>query len=59
MRSFANSGKLTSYVDPQKAWISASLLFAYQLQKMGPGASVAPGPIVFDAVGWTGLIFIR
>lgn len=40
------------------AWIAASLLFAYQIQKSGPDASVAPGPIVFDAVGWTGLICV-
>jgi purine-cytosine permease-like protein len=40
------------------AWISASLLFAYQVQKFGPGASVAPGPIVDDAVGWAGLICV-
>ncbi len=40
------------------AWICASLLFAYQLQKHGEGASVAPGPIVFDAVGWTGLVCV-
>ena len=40
------------------AWISASLLFAYELQRAGPGASVAPGPIVYSAVGWTGLICV-
>jgi len=40
------------------AWISASLLFAYELQRVGPDASVAPGPIVFSAVGWTGLICV-
>lgn len=40
------------------AWISASLLYAYQLQKFGPDASVAPGPMVYDAVGWAGLICV-
>jgi nucleobase:cation symporter-1, NCS1 family len=40
------------------AWISASLLFAYQLQKHGPDASVAPGPMVYEAVGWAGLICV-
>jgi NCS1 family nucleobase:cation symporter-1 len=40
------------------AWISASLLFAYQLQKFGDSASVAPGPMVYDAVGWAGLICV-
>ncbi len=46
------------YLGHGLAWIAASLLFAYQLQKFGPNASVAPGPIVFDAVGWTGLICV-
>jgi NCS1 family nucleobase:cation symporter-1 len=40
------------------AWICASLLYAHQLQKHGPNASVAPGPMVDDAVGWAGLICI-
>jgi NCS1 family nucleobase:cation symporter-1 len=40
------------------AWISASLLFAYQIQKFGDNASVAPGPMVYDAVGWAGLICV-
>ena len=40
------------------AWICASLLYAYQLQKHGSDASVAPGPMVHDAVGWAGLICI-
>ncbi len=40
------------------AWISASLLFAYQIQKFGDEASVAPGPMVYDAVGWAGLVCV-
>ena len=40
------------------AWISASLLYAYQLQKHGDQASVAPGPMVYEAVGWAGLICV-
>ena len=40
------------------AWISASLLFAYQVQKFGEKASVAPGPMVDDAVGLAGLICV-
>jgi NCS1 family nucleobase:cation symporter-1 len=40
------------------AWIAASLLFAYQVQKFGDKASVAPGPIVDDAVGLAGLICV-
>ena len=40
------------------AWISASLLFTYQLQQFGDKASVAPGPMVYNAVGWAGLICV-
>ncbi len=40
------------------AWICASLLYALQLQKLGPEAGVAPGPMVFAAVGWAGLICV-
>ena len=40
------------------AWICASLLFAYQLQRYGDAASPAPGPMVFEAVGWAGLICV-
>ncbi len=40
------------------AWISASLLFAYQVQEFGDKASVAPGPMVYEAVGLAGLICV-
>lgn len=40
------------------AWICASLLFAYQLQRYGTEANVAPGPMVFEVVGWAGLICV-
>lgn len=40
------------------AWIAASLLFAYQIQRFGDAASPAPGPMVFEAVGWVGLICV-
>ncbi len=40
------------------AWICASLLFAYQIQRFGDDASPAPGPMVFEAVGWVGLICV-
>jgi len=40
------------------AWICASLLYALQLQQLGPDAAVAPGPMVFAAVGWAGLICV-
>lgn len=40
------------------AWIAASLLYAYQVQRFGDKASVAPGPMVDEAVGWAGLICV-
>lgn len=40
------------------AWICASLLFAYELQVRGADASAAPGPMVFAATGWAGLICV-
>lgn len=40
------------------AWMCAALLYALQLQKYGEDASVAPGPMVFEAVGWAGLICV-
>ncbi|ACB74633.1 purine-cytosine permease family protein [Opitutus terrae] len=40
------------------AWICASLLFALELQQRGSSASNAPGPMVFAATGWAGLICV-
>lgn len=40
------------------AWICASLLFALELQQRGSGASNAPGPMVFAATGYAGLICV-
>ncbi|MCF7734434.1 MAG: hypothetical protein K9M98_13045 [Cephaloticoccus sp.] len=40
------------------AWICASLLFALEVQRHGESASNAPGPMVFAAVGWAGLICV-
>ena len=40
------------------AWICASLLFALALQVEGPGASNAPGPMVYSATGWAGLVCV-
>ncbi|MGE9267378.1 MAG: purine-cytosine permease family protein [Verrucomicrobiales bacterium] len=40
------------------AWICAALLYSLQLQRYGEDASVAPGPMVFEAVGWAGLICV-
>jgi purine-cytosine permease-like protein len=40
------------------AWICASLLFALELQQRGADASNAPGPMVFAAVGWAGLVCV-
>ena len=40
------------------AWICASLLFALEIQQRGTGASNAPGPMVFAATGWAGLVCV-
>lgn len=40
------------------AWICASLLFALERQLHGDAASNAPGPMVFSAVGWAGLVCV-
>lgn len=40
------------------AWICASLLFAVELQQHGSNASNAPGPMVFAATGWAGLVCV-
>ena len=40
------------------AWIAASLLFALELQLHGSRAGNAPGPMVFAATGWAGLICV-
>jgi purine-cytosine permease-like protein len=40
------------------AWICASLLFALALQQQGPHASNAPGPMVYAATGWAGLLCV-
>jgi len=40
------------------AWIAASLLFALAIQRFGPTASNAPGPMVNDALGIAGLICV-
>lgn len=40
------------------AWICASLLFALELQQRGSSASNAPGPMVFSATGWAGLVCV-
>lgn len=46
------------YLGHYIAWISASLLFALELQRHGADATSAPGPMVFAAVGWAGLICV-
>lgn len=40
------------------AWICASLLFAVELQQRGDAASNAPGPLVFAATGYAGLLCV-
>jgi NCS1 family nucleobase:cation symporter-1 len=46
------------YLGHYVAWISASLLFALELQRHGTDASNAPGPMVYEATGWAGLICV-
>jgi NCS1 family nucleobase:cation symporter-1 len=40
------------------AWVAASLLFALEVQTRGEAANNAPGPMVYAATGWAGLICI-
>jgi purine-cytosine permease-like protein len=42
------------------AWICAALLLVYWVRERGanPVDGVAPGPMVYDAVGWAGLVCI-
>jgi NCS1 family nucleobase:cation symporter-1 len=42
------------------AWICAALLLVYWVRKFGvdPTKGAAPGPMVYDAVGWAGLICV-
>ena len=46
------------FVGHYVAWISASLLFARQLQRDPLNDTVAPGPMAFEAVGVAGLICV-
>lgn len=46
------------FVGHYVAWISASLLFALQLQRDPLNDTVAPGPMAFEAVGVAGLICV-
>ncbi len=42
------------------AWICAALLLVYWVRQFGvdPATGVPPGPMVFDAVGWAGLLCV-
>jgi len=48
------------YLGHYVAWICAALLLVYWVRERGanPLLGVAPGPMVFDAVGWTGLVCV-
>jgi purine-cytosine permease-like protein len=51
------------YVGHFLAWMSASMLYAIQLQKVGwdpakPAPPVAPGPMAYEAVGIVGLLCV-
>lgn len=48
------------YLGHYVAWICAALLLVYWVKAKGanPATGVPPGPMVFDAVGWAGLICV-
>lgn len=48
------------YLGHYVAWICAALLLVYWVKAKGASAAagVAPGPMVWDAVGWAGLICV-
>ncbi|MGE4180748.1 MAG: cytosine permease [Limisphaerales bacterium] len=48
------------YLGHYVAWICAALLLVYWVREKGvdPAVGVAPGPMVWDAVGWAGLICV-
>ena len=48
------------YLGHYVAWICAALLLVYWVRARGadPIEGVAPGPMVFDAVGWAGLLCV-
>jgi len=46
------------YVGHFMAWLSASILYAYQLHLNPADTDVLPGPLAFRAVGLTGLICV-
>lgn len=48
------------YLGHYVAWICAALLLVYWVRARGadPIEGVAPGPMVFDAVGWAGIICV-
>ena len=52
--------KKSMYLGHYVAWICAALLLVYWVRERGadPIEGVAPGPMVFDAVGWAGIICV-
>lgn len=48
------------YLGHYVAWICAALLLVYWVREKGvdPATGTAPGPMVWDAVGWAGLICV-
>ncbi len=48
------------YLGHYVAWISAALLLVYWVREKGvdPATGAAPGPMVWDAVGWAGLLCV-
>ncbi|GAB5562314.1 MAG: hypothetical protein SynsKO_39610 [Synoicihabitans sp.] len=48
------------YLGHYVAWVCAALLLMYWVRERGadPTVGVAPGPMVFDAVGWAGIVCV-
>jgi purine-cytosine permease-like protein len=55
---YAIASSAGMYVGHFMAWISASMLYAYQLNQDPSNTSVAPGPLAYQAAGIAGLICV-
>ena len=55
---YASATASGMYVGHFMAWISASLLYAYQLHEDPTNTDVLPGPMVYKAAGYAGLLCV-
>ncbi len=55
---YASAAASGMYIGHFMAWISASLLYAYQLHEDPSNTDVLPGPMVFKAAGYAGLLCV-